>query len=192
MKMLTVLEDRESQWKRPRTRGLKRSVRTRIMEWLHEQSELIGLHQRTIMLAMSLLDRFMSTRRITTREAEALTLACIWVAAKYEEVFTSESILEMSSVTVAELVAAERELLTALDFRLTIPTPFDFMEAVLFEKLNRVPMLYTPAQMVIRHTALHLPKYRPSELAWAALVAADFDVSVPADPELVAEMKKGM
>lgn len=195
-----VLLARESHWQRPNILGLKRSARTYIMKWLYHHAYIIGLHPRTIMLAMSLLDRFASSRRLVYEEIERLTLACIWVAAKYEEVarFSLSTMLMLSvpygtkpRVTAEDLRAMEVELLNALDHRLSTPTPFDFMEAVCFEEYGgNVPSLVMPVQMIIRHMTTYPSAYPPSELAWAALRAAGIKVSVSAAPGLVKEMKK--
>jgi len=195
-----VLLARQARWQRPDILGLKRTARARIMMWIYHHAYIIGLNPGTIMLAMSFMDRFASTRRLVFTEIEKLAIACIWVAAKYEEVapFPMRTMLMLSApfgakprVTAEDLKAMELELLNALDHRVSTPTPFDFMEAVCFEELEgHVPSLVMPVQMVIRHMCMCPPAHPPSELAWAALSAAGIEVSVSADPGLVAQMKR--
>lgn len=197
--IVEVLRARESQWRKLDIGGFKLHTRTFVMSWMYNRAYIIGLHPRTIMLSMSLLDRYATTHQIVLENFDKLTLACIWVAAKYDEVarFSLSTMLRLSipndlmpAVTAGDLRSMEVELLNALDHRLSIPTPFDFMEAVCFEECEDMPSLDLPVQMVIHYMALSLPTHPPSELAWAALAAAGIKVPEPANPELVIEMKK--
>jgi hypothetical protein len=197
-----VLRAREAQWRRPGVTHLKPSLRKIIARWMREEASDVGMHPRTAMLAISFLDRFASASPVAIDDMERLAIACLWVAAKYEEVkvFKAQSMLEMSvptskrpAMTASDLTGMEGELLRALDHRLSIPTPFDFLEALCYEAWGHVPPLREATDMILRHMIRQPPAIPPSELAATALVAASTKVPVPVtlvDPVLVAEMRR--
>lgn len=197
-----VLRAREAQWRRPDIGNMKPSLRRIITRWMREEASDVGMHPRTAMLAISFLDRFASVRPVAIDDMEKLAIACLWVAAKYEEVkvFNVQAMVELSvpsskrpALTASDLTGMEGELLRALDHRLSIPTPFDFLEALCYEAWGHVPPLREATDMILRHMVRCPPSIPPSELAATALVAASTKVPVPAtlvDSALVAEMRR--
>ena len=197
---LEVLRAREASWCRPDVGDLKPSLRSLVVRWMRDQASDIGMHPRTAMLAISLLDRFASSRPNVSDDVELLAIACLWVAAKYEEVkvYDSRVLLRLSlrdasrpALTARDLARKEAELLRALDYRLSIPTPFDMMEAMCFDAWKRVPPLRAAALMILRHMIRCPSAHPPSEVAATALVAASTKVPVPmtlVNPELVRAM----
>ena len=195
-----VLRAREAQWRKPDIGDMKLSLRSIVVRWMRDEASDIGMHPRTAMLAVSLLDRFASSRTVVIGDMEKLAITCLWVAAKYEEVkeFKLRMMLELSvpsstrpAMTADDLRGMETELLQALDHRLSIPTPFDFLEALCYEALGHVPPLREATAMIMRHMMRRPPTIPPSELAATALVAASTKVPVPmtlVNPELVNEM----
>ena len=195
-----VLRAREAQWRKPDVGDMKLSLRSIVVRWMRDEASDIGMHPRTTMLAISLLDRFASSRTVAVEDMEKLAIACLWVAAKYDEVnvFNVQMMLGLSvpsstrpAITAKDLTGMEAELLRALDHRLSIPTPFDFMEVLCYEAWGHVPPLREATTMILRHMIRRPPTLPPSELAATALVAASTKVPVPmtlVNPELVNEM----
>lgn len=199
-----VLRAREAQWRRPDTGSLKPSLRRIVVRWMRDEAADIGLHARTTMLAISFLDRFLSARHVVIEDMEKLAIACLWVAAKYEEVdvYKLQTMVGLSvpsrarpPVNAQDVRGMEVELLKALDHRLSIPTPFDFLEALCYEAWGHVPPLREATTMILNHMVKRPPTIPPSELAATALVAASTKVPVPAslvDMCIVNEMRDHM
>lgn len=199
--LLEVLFEREAQWQKPDIGNLKPNIRSIIASWMRDQAYDIGMHPRSTMMAISFLDRYASTRTLVRDDTETLAIACLWVAAKYDEVtpYPLSTMMELSvpintkpPMTAQDLLRMERELLKVLDFRLAIPTPYDFLEALCFSALGRVPSLRTAEMMIIRYMIRSPAALPPSTVAGTALVATNANVAVPmtlVDVELLEEIR---
>ncbi|ELK18216.1 RAC-beta serine/threonine-protein kinase [Pteropus alecto] len=75
--------------------------------------EYLGLAGDTLYLAVHLLDSYLRSGRVRLRHLQLLGVACLFVACKVEECVLPE----------AELLRAERRVLSRLDFRLHHPGP---------------------------------------------------------------------
>jgi hypothetical protein len=186
--LLEVLYERETHWQKPDIGKLKRKMRSIIVHWMCDQAYDIGMHSRSTMMAISFLDRYASKCAVTCDDAETLAIACLWVAAKYDEVeqFSLSLMMELSvpistrpPMTTEELLRMERRLLKVLDFRLTIPTPYDFLEALCYRASGHVPSLCNATNVIIRHMTRVPASLPPSQVAGTALVASNVDVAVP-------------
>lgn len=186
--LLEVLYEREAHWQKPDIGKLKPKMRSIIVNWMCDQAYDLGMHPRSAMMAISFLDRYASKRTVVHHDAETLAIACLWVAAKYDEVaqFSLSTMMELSvpistraPMTAEELLRMERRLLNVLDFRLAIPTPYDFLEALCFSALGHVPSLCTATMLIIRYMTRGPAALPPSQVAGTALVASNVNVAVP-------------
>ena len=56
-----------------------------LVDWMCEGGEVFHLHLSTVHLSVSLLDRFLHSTRIMRRDLQKVAIACILIAAKFEE-----------------------------------------------------------------------------------------------------------
>jgi hypothetical protein len=106
-------------------------------------------------------------------------VTAILVATKYEEIYPPE-MAELLSVSEnkfrkAEVLAMEHKILLALDFDFTIPSAYRFLER--FRKISSLQnddQAFFFAQYIAEICLLdtYLLRYRPSEIAAAALILA--------------------
>ncbi|XP_036087545.1 cyclin-P isoform X2 [Rousettus aegyptiacus] len=89
--------------------------------------EYLGLAGDTLYLAVHLLDSYLRAGRVRLRHLQLLGVACLFVACKVEECVLPEPaslcLLGAGSFSQAELLRAERRVLSRLDFRLHHPGP---------------------------------------------------------------------
>ncbi|XP_066874482.1 cyclin-P isoform X2 [Kogia breviceps] len=92
-----------------------------------EVMEYLGLAGDTLYLAVHLLDSYLGAGRVRLHRLQLLGVACLFVACKMEECVLPEPaslcLLGDGSFSQAELLCAERRILSRLDFRLHHPGP---------------------------------------------------------------------
>lgn len=80
----------------------------------------------TLYLTISYIDRFLSVKAIDNSDFQLLGVACMCVAAKYEEIHPPHmekfSYITDHVCSVDDISEAEAEVLQALKFRLSTPT----------------------------------------------------------------------
>ncbi|KAM6154360.1 cyclin-P [Erethizon dorsatum] len=112
-------------------RALPRTVtpemRALVVDWLVQVHEYLGLAGDTLYLAVHLLDSYLRAGRVRLRRLQLLGVACLFLACKMEECVLPEPaslcLLSAGSFSRAELLRAERRILSRLDFRLHHPGP---------------------------------------------------------------------
>lgn len=105
---------------------LTSQMRSVLVDWLVEVADDFRLHTETLFLAVNYLDRFLSMRKIQREELQLLGIACLYIAAKYEEI-NPPHVEKFAYVTdnacnAEDIVAVEAEVLCCLHFRLSVPT----------------------------------------------------------------------
>ncbi|XP_069313981.1 LOW QUALITY PROTEIN: cyclin-P [Eulemur rufifrons] len=112
-------------------RALPRTVtpemRALVVDWLVQVHEYLGLAGDTLYLAVHLLDSYLRAGRVRLHRLQLLGVACLFLACKMEECVLPEPsslcLLSAGSFSRAELLRAERRILSRLDFRLHHPGP---------------------------------------------------------------------
>ncbi|XP_027361257.1 putative cyclin-A3-1 [Abrus precatorius] len=112
-------------------RDVSEKMRGILVDWLMEVAQEYNLTSDTIYLAVSCIDRFLSTRPINTNHLQLLGVSSLLIASKYEEISPphAEDFCYMTdnTYTLAEVTRMERELLTSLNFDLGHPTAKTFL-----------------------------------------------------------------
>jgi G2/mitotic-specific cyclin 3/4 len=107
------------------------SMRSILMEWLVQVHDRFGLLPETLFLAVNYIDRFLSVKIISLAKLQLVGATAILVAAKYEEINcpSLDEIIFMvdETYTTAEIMKAERFMLTMLQFELGWPGPMSFL-----------------------------------------------------------------
>lgn len=114
----------ELQWK----------MRTILNDWIVEVHSKFRLLPETLLIAINLIDRFLSKRTVSLEKFQLVGLTALFVAAKYEEVICPSitHFLHMADggYDVDEILRAERYLLQTLNFDLAYPNPLHFLRRV--------------------------------------------------------------
>ncbi|XP_013014603.1 cyclin-P isoform X1 [Cavia porcellus] len=108
-------------------RAVTPEMRALVVDWLVQVHEYLGLAGDTLYLAVHLLDSYLCTGRVRLQRLQLLGVACLFLACKMEECVLPEPaslcLLSAGSFSRAELLRAERRILSRLDFRLHHPGP---------------------------------------------------------------------
>nr|XP_020022501.1 cyclin N-terminal domain-containing protein 2 isoform X2 [Castor canadensis] len=112
-------------------RALPRKVtpemRALVVDWLVQVHEYLSLAGDTLYLAVHLLDSYLRAGKVRLHRLQLLGMACLFLACKIEECVLPEPaslcLLSAGSFSRAELLRAERRILSCLDFRLHHPGP---------------------------------------------------------------------
>ncbi|VFV34482.1 g2 mitotic-specific cyclin-b2-like [Lynx pardinus] len=108
-------------------RAVTPDMRALVVDWLIQVHEYLGLAGDTLYLAVHLLDSYLRAGRVRLHRLQLLGVACLFVACKMEECVLPECaslcLLGAGSFSRAELLRAERRILSRLDFRLHHPGP---------------------------------------------------------------------
>ncbi|OBA20794.1 A/B/D/E cyclin [Metschnikowia bicuspidata var. bicuspidata NRRL YB-4993] len=113
---------------------LKPKMRLILVDWLVEMHQRFRLLPETLFLAINIMDRFMSVEVVQIDKLQLLATGSLFIAAKYEEVF-SPSVKNYAyytdgSYTEAAILEAENYILTVLSYDLNYPNPMNFLRRI--------------------------------------------------------------
>lgn len=180
--------------------------RKKMIEWCYQVVDFIEFSRETVIIAVSYLDRFMSSRSERAlqvsrnrNEFQLAMMTCLYTAIKLHEpkVIDMKLLVELSrnSYTQEDFKQMEVDLLTSLNWLLNGPTAISFIEhyAVLlpFEGHDmHMEMAIETAKYQVEMCTAHygLLHYNPSQIGLAALV--DGIKSLTAIPTLASKRPK--
>ena len=130
------------------TAALDVACRTRVCKWMFHIIDIMGLQHETAAIAISYLDRFMSSiscahkskqKRSTTkcsrREYQLVASTSLYIAIKIHEPFVLRpeviSSLTRGLVTPDNIIACEKIILATLKWRMNGPTPHQYINYIL-------------------------------------------------------------
>ncbi|CAN1234461.1 CYCA1-1 [Linum perenne] len=124
--------------KRPTTDFMERtqtdidaSMRAILIDWLVEVAEEYELVPDTLYLAVNYIDRYLSGNVINRKRLQLLGVACMMIAAKYEEICAPHAgqfcFITDNTYFKDELLEMESAVLNYLKFEMTTPTAICFL-----------------------------------------------------------------
>ena len=151
-----------------------------MIEWIIDVHRKFRLLPETLYVTVFLIDRFLSLKQIKKSQLHILGVTALLISTKYEEIYPPElkDLLTVSEnkFTKKEVLEMERQILITLEFDLTSPSAYRFLER--FRKLSSLvaseDKVFFFAQYLQEIALLDasLLKYNPSELAAASLILA--------------------
>lgn len=155
------------EWK---TRGI-------LVDWLIEVHTRFHLLPETLFLAVNIVDRFLSEKVVQLDNFQLVGITAMFIASKYEEVL-SPHVENFKQITdngfsEAEILSAERFVLSTLDYDLSYPNPMNFLRRVSkadnYDIQSRTIGKYLMEISLLDHRFM---SYRPSHVAAAAMYLA--------------------
>lgn len=153
------------------------TMRAVLVDWLINVQTQFELAPESLYLAVNLVDRYLEKAEVIRTKLQLLGVAALFVAAKYEEVWTPR-ISDFVSVCDSlysrkEIVQMERDILNKLHYKISVPTAYTFL--VRFLQAGHSDT--TIAQLscyILEGSLLSYPllRYLPSQLAAAAVLIA--------------------
>ena len=122
--------------------------RMSLVIWLRKVQTALKLSPETVWIALSYLDRYLSSGKGASQEAlkcrykfQLAAITSFWIAVKiYESMKLNVSTLVKlckGYYEESEIVSTEEDILYALDWRVTTPTPMEFVR-IFMELLPRI------------------------------------------------------
>ena len=115
-------------------KNLKPKMRSILVDWLVEMHLKFKLLPESLFLAINIMDRFMSIETVEIDKLQLLATGSLFIAAKYEEVFSpmvkKYAFFTDGSYLVEEILQAEKFILTVLNFDLNYPNPMNFLRRI--------------------------------------------------------------
>merc|ERR1711968_84993 len=106
-----------------------------LIDWLVEVHLKVKMNPETLYLTVSIIDRFLEKKSLARNKLQLLGVTALFLAAKYEEIFSPETrdmvFITDSAYTRDEILRMESTILQVLDFQLTVPTPYVFLNRFL-------------------------------------------------------------
>lgn len=147
-------------------------MRSILVDWLVDVHLKFELLPQTLHVAISLLDRYLQSTKITRTQLQLTGIACLMIASKIEEVYVPmvKDYLSVcdNAYNNKELLAMEGEILAAVDFNVLCPTPFTFLSGFAM-KTELEDKLFYYAQFLLETALLEMG---PLKHGGAVLAAA--------------------
>jgi hypothetical protein len=156
---------------------LEWKMRGILVDWLIEVHTRFHLLPETLFLAVNIIDRFLSTKVVQLDRLQLVGVTAMFIASKYEEVL-SPHVANFRHVaddgfTEAEILSAERYVLTALNYDLSFPNPMNFLRRISkadnYDIQTRTLGKYLMEISLLDHRFMH---YLPSHVAAASMYLA--------------------
>ncbi|CAL4910955.1 unnamed protein product [Urochloa decumbens] len=107
------------------------TMRAMLIDWLVEVAEGYRLVPETLYLTVNYIDRYLSVKDISRNRLQLLGVACLLIAAKYEEICPVQveelCYVTDNSYTKEEVLQMEASVLNYLKFEMTVATPKCFL-----------------------------------------------------------------
>ncbi|ANB12062.1 B-type cyclin CLB2 [Sugiyamaella lignohabitans] len=152
------------------------SMRDILVDWLGEVHTRFRLLPETLFLAVNIFDRYMSSVDVPGDEIQTIGITSMFIAAKYEEVFTpsvANFAYMVDNLAEEDILEAERGILRVLEFRNSYPNPMNFLRRISkaddYDINTRTIGKYLLEISLFEHRLL---KYTPAEHSAAAMFLA--------------------
>ena len=148
-----------------------------LLEWIIDVHRKFKLRSETLYVGQFIIDKFLSKQKIKNTQLHLLGVTTLLISTKYEEIYPPDlrDLLAVSEnkFTKSQVLAMEKEILAALDYNITAPSAYRFMER--FRKLNvstNDNEVFFYAQFILEISLLEASflRFKPSQLAAAALI----------------------
>ncbi|KAK3006588.1 hypothetical protein RJ639_016118 [Escallonia herrerae] len=165
-------------------KDINASMRATLIDWLVEVAEEYRLVSDTLFLAVNYIDRYLSGNTINRQRLQLLGVACMMIAAKYEEICAPrvEEFCYITDNTYSrdEVLEMESAVLNYLRFEMTAPTAICFLRhfVQVAQRVHKVPAMqleflasYLAELSLLDYSML---RYAPSMIAASATFLAKF------------------
>ncbi|KAL8160734.1 hypothetical protein V2J09_002271 [Rumex salicifolius] len=156
---------------------INEKMRAILIDWIIDVQYKFELREETLFLTVNLIDRFLSRDSVARKKLQLVGLAAMLLACKYEEVSVPivEDMIFISdkAYTRKDLLDMEKLMCNKLQFNLSLPTPYVFLNRFLKaaesdKKLEFLSFFLIELSLV----EYEMVKFQPSLLAAAAVYTA--------------------
>lgn len=110
-------------------------MRAILIDWLVEVHQKFKLMPETMYLTVNIIDRFLEKKQIIRQKLQLVGVTAMLLASKYEEIYAPEVhdfvYITDKAYTKEQILAMEAVILNTLEFRITVPTSYVFLNRFL-------------------------------------------------------------
>jgi hypothetical protein len=149
-------------------------MRTILVDWLVDVTQKFKLRDETLFLTVSLIDKYLSTKRITRHKYQLLGACSLLIACKIEEIFYPElrdlEYICDKAYSKEEIIVFETEILKAIDYKIVPATCKRFFEIIAMKlKLSGFELHFCNMILELSLVEYQLAKILPSLIAVSAV-----------------------
>jgi cyclin B len=108
------------------------AIRAVLVDWMVSAHARFNLLPETLYIAVGLVDRYLSRKTVIRQQLQLVGVSAMLIAAKYEEIYPPEVkdfvYVTDRAYTKDQILKMEADILTTLDFAVTWPTAWRFLE----------------------------------------------------------------
>lgn len=155
---------------------LNNVARAFLIDWVVKLHGKFRMLQETLYISVNLIDRYLEKRTVTKKQLQLVGLTAIFIAAKYEEIYPPMMkeylVAGDQAYSKQHLIKMEIDMLKAVEFQITFPTSWRFIEKMIDSGRNLEGKLaeYILELGLIEYSML---RFKPSVQAYAAVFIAD-------------------
>jgi cyclin B len=156
---------------------INEKMRAILIDWLVEVHLKFKLVQETLFLTVNLIDRFLEKKNIMRNRLQLVGVTSMLIACKYEEIYAPEIrdfvYITDKAYTKEDILQMENDILSALEFNVTVPSSFRFLEVFShYLKLDENCFMFCRYLLELFLIEYRMIKYCPSILAAASIYIA--------------------
>ena len=114
---------------------INEKMRAILIDWLNEVHFKFKLMPETLYLTVNLIDRYLERKPVIRQKLQLVGVTAMLLASKYEEIFAPEVrdfvYITDKAYTREQILEMEAWMLRVLEFRVSVPTPFVFLNRFL-------------------------------------------------------------
>ena len=110
---------------------INEKMRAILIDWLVEVHHKFKLMPETMYLTVNIIDRFLERKLVIRQKLQLVGVTAMLLASKYEEIYAPEVrdfvYITDKAYTREQILAMESAILNTLEFRITVPTMYVFL-----------------------------------------------------------------
>lgn len=114
---------------------INEKMRAILIDWLNEVHFKFKLMPETLYLTVNLIDRYLERKPVIRQKLQLVGVTAMLLASKYEEIFAPEVrdfvYITDKAYTREQILEMEAWMLRVLEFRISVPTPYVFLNRFL-------------------------------------------------------------
>jgi hypothetical protein len=171
---------------------INEKMRSILIDWLVEVHLKFRLVPETLFLTINLIDRYLNKKVIMRNRLQLVGVTAMLIACKYEEIYAPEVkdfvYITDKAYTKEEIFAMENDILFTLDFNVTVPSSFRYMEIFnRYLKLEENAIMFCRYLLELFLIEYKMIKYNPSLLA-ASTMYITLKITKKSESEKVTEL----
>ncbi|KRW98108.1 Cyclin-like protein [Pseudocohnilembus persalinus] len=154
---------------------INEKMRGILLDWLIDVHLKFKLLPETLFITVNVIDRYLSLVDIHRTKLQLVGVAALFIACKYEEVYSVPHIKDLVYVcdkayTKEEILSMEGQIIEKLDFNLISVSPLRFLDYYT-KQIKMDEKNYMLCRYLIEMTLIELKmaKYKPSMIACASI-----------------------